>query len=46
MLGNGKIDQVSSFTYTDSIPSEDCGCSKDVKSRIVMAQEKVKMTNN
>ena len=37
MLGNEKIDQVSSFTYLGSIISKDGGSSEDVESRIAKA---------
>ena len=38
MLGNEKIDQVSSFTYLGSIISKEGGSSEHVKSRIAKAQ--------
>ena len=37
MLGNEKIDQVSSFTYLGSIISKDGGSREDVESRIAKA---------
>jgi hypothetical protein len=37
-FGNGKIDQVGSFTDLDSIIRKDGGNSEDVKSRIAKAQ--------